>query len=236
MPQQINLCTPVFLTPRHYFSATTMAQALGVFLLLGGALSTFWVWSLQQVGAGYRQSVASNQREIERLQAAIKLNRANAAPADAALGQELQQRRDELAYREHLLQVLQRGLAREGWGHSARLQLVASSIPPQAWVTEIKADDARFELSGFTLDPAALNGWMARLAASPLLQGLQLSTVKVERAAVEVRAGGAVLAGAPGTPPEAGAGVPPVWSYTLVSAVAPAPAPTPALAASGAKP
>jgi Tfp pilus assembly protein PilN len=232
MPQQINLCTPIFLTPKRYFSANTMAQALGVFLLLGGGLSAFWAWSLQQVSDGYQQSVSNNQREIDRLQAAINVNKANAAPADAALVKELQDRRAELQHREQLLSELRRGLTREGWGHSARLQLVASSIPPQAWVTEIKADDLRFELSGFTLEPAALNGWMSILAASPLLQGQQLSTVKVERAVTELRAGAGAVAVATGATIAAGSAGPAVWSFTLVSAVAADPVAT----AAGVKP
>jgi Tfp pilus assembly protein PilN len=232
MPQQINLCTPIFLTPKRYFSARTMAQALAVFLLLGGALSAFWTWSLKNISEGYRLSVTSNQREIDRLQAAITINKANSAPADAALVKELQDRRDELLHREQLLRELRRGLAREGWGHSARLQLVAQSIPPQAWVTEIKADDIRFELSGFTLEPAALNTWMARLAASPLLEGQQLSTVKVERAVTETREGVGLVAVAPGAATVVRSSGPAVWSFTLVSAVVAAPA----VAASGAKP
>jgi Tfp pilus assembly protein PilN len=234
MPQQINLCTPIFLTQKRYFSASKMAQALGVFLLLGSALLAFVTWSLQEVSAGYRQTVSSNQRELDRLQAAIKINLANSAPMDAALVQELQQRRDELQHREQLLDELRRGLAREGWGHSARMQLVARSIPPQVWVTEIKSDDTRFELSGYTVEPAALNVWMARLADSPLLQGQQLSTVKVERAMLDLRDGAvATAATAPaGTAPAARPAGPAVWSYTLVSAIVAAPA---AAAASGAK-
>jgi Tfp pilus assembly protein PilN len=231
MPQQINLCTPIFLTQKRYFSANTMAQALGVFLLLGGALSAYWSWSLKQISAGYQQSVASNQREIDRLQAAIKIAKASAAPADTALVQELQQRRDELQHRERLLEEFRRGLTREGWGHSARLQLVAQSIPPQVWVTEIKADDSRFELSGYTLEPAALNVWMARLAASPLLQGQQLSTIKVERAVTELRTGAGAPVIVPGAATAASAAGPAVWSFILVSAVTAPPA-----AASGVKP
>jgi len=234
MPQQINLCTPIFLTQKRYFSAIKMAQALGVFLLLGTALLGFVTWSLQQVSAGYRQSVTSNQREIDRLQAAIKINAANAAPADAAMLQELQQRREELQRREKLLGELRLGLAREGWGHSARMQLVARSIPPQAWVTEIKTDDVRFEISGFTTEPAALNVWMERLAASPLLQGQQLSTVKVERAMIELRDGAAATSATatPGAVQPTRAAGPAVWSFTLVSAVVAAP---PVAAASGVK-
>lgn len=213
MPQQINLCNPIFLTQKRYFSASTMARALGVFVLLGGLLSVYWGWTLQVLSAGYQQSVASNQREIARLQAAIQTNRAAAGPADAAAVKELETRKAELQQRELLLHELKRGLLREGYGHAARLQLLARSIPAQAWVTEVRADDLRLELSGYTLEPAALNGWVARLAESPLLEGQQLSVVKVERVSAEVRPGAPA---APALPAVAG----PLWSYTLVTSLA----------------
>lgn len=217
MPQQINLCTPIFLTQKRYFSAQTMASALGVFVLLGGILSGYWAWTLKSLSEGYQQSVSANQREITRLQAAIRLNRENSAPADAALVQELQARQGELELRQALLAELKRGLLRDGQGHAARLQLVARSIPPQAWVTTIKANEQSLELGGYTLEPAALNGWMERLAQSPLLQGQQLSVVKVERVATDGRGPGA----APAPVLARAAGVP-LWSYTLVTAAAPA--------------
>lgn len=217
MPQQINLCTPIFLTQKRYFSAQTMASALGVFVLLGGILSGYWTWTLKSLSEGYQQSVSANQREIARLQAAIRLNKENSAPADAALVQELQARQGELERRQALLAELKRGLLRDGQGHAARLQLVARSIPPQAWVTTIKADAQSLELGGYTLEPAALNGWMERLAQSPLLQGQQLSVVKVERVATDGRSPGAAPA-----PLLARAAGMPLWAYTLVTAAAPA--------------
>jgi Tfp pilus assembly protein PilN len=211
MAQQINLCNPIFLIQKRYFSASTMARSLGVFILVGGLLSVYWAWSLNALSGGYQQSVANNQREITRLQAAIQANRANAAPADAAQLQELQARQTELQQRELLLRELRRGLLREGYGHAARLQLVARSIPPQAWVTEIRADDLRLELSGFTQEPAALNGWVARLADSALLEGQQLAVVKVERVSAETRNSAQVSAQMHST-------AAPLWSYTLVTA------------------
>jgi Tfp pilus assembly protein PilN len=102
-----------------------------------------------------------------------------------------------------LFEELQRGLFRRGWGHAARLELLARSIPAQVWVTEVKADDVQLDVSGFTLEPAALNDWVAKLAASPLLQGQKLTTVKVENTSA--------VAGK--------AGARPTWSFNLVSAV-----------------
>jgi hypothetical protein len=69
-------------------------------------------------------------------------------------------------------------------------------------VTAVKADDVQLEVSGFTLEPAALNDWVGKLAASPLLQGQMLSTVKVENASTAA----AKVAR-------------PMWSFSLVSAM-----------------
>jgi Tfp pilus assembly protein PilN len=212
MPQQINLCNPIFLTQKHYFSALTMARALGVFVLLGGSLTGYWSWSLQTLSEGYRKTVTNNQREVDQLKAAIQVNKANSAPADAALVQELQMRREELQQREQWLEELKHGLVRDGDGHAARMQLVARTIPNQTWVTEITATDRQLELAGYTFAPASLNVWVASLAESPLLQGQQLSLVKVEHVLSDARTTGAGVA--PGVLRPGGSNV---WSYRLVT-------------------
>lgn len=225
MAQQINLCTPILLTQKRYFSAQTMVQALAVFVVLGGGLCAYWVWSLNTASEGFKKTLATQSRELESLQSAIKQGKAGAGPVAAALTQDLQGRRTELLQREKLMQELQRGLFQPGWGHAARLQLVAVSIPPQVWVTEVKADDSQLDVSGFTLDPSALNDWVAKLAASPLLKGQKLATVKVENAsATMIKAvSGAVAPVLPAAPPAKLSAMPsaprPVWSFNLVSAV-----------------
>lgn len=225
MAQQINLCTPILLTQKRYFSAQTMVQALAVFVVLGGGLCGYWVWSLNTASEGFKKTLATQSRELERLQAAIKQGKAGIGLVEAAVTQDLQGRRAELLQREKLLQELQRGLFQPGWGHAARLQLVAESIPPQVWVTEVKVDDGQLDVSGFTLEPAALNEWVARLAASPLLQGQKLATVKVENASAATikEVSGAAASVLPAAPPAKTSTKPavprPVWSFSLVSAV-----------------
>lgn len=203
MPQQINLCMPILLTQKRYFSAATMVQTLAFFLVVGGGLCAYWVWSLTVASEGFKKTLATQGLELESLQAAVAQGQIGVGLTESALTQELRARRTELAQREQLLAEMQRGLFRPGWGHSARLRLVAQTIPAQAWVTQLRADDVQLDVSGFTLEPAALNDWVARLAASPLLQGQRLSTVKVENvtAAVENVASR------------------PMWSFNLLSAV-----------------
>jgi hypothetical protein len=162
-----------------------MVQALAVFVVLGGGLCAFWVWSLNAASEGFRTTLATQSRELESLQVAIAQGKAGAAPIEASLALDIQRRRAELLQRQALLDALQRGLFRPGWGHAARLQLVAQSIPSQVWVTEVKADESQLSVSGFTLEPSALNDWVLKLGLSPLLQGQKLSTVKVENASVD---------------------------------------------------
>ncbi len=180
MAQQINLCSPILLTQKRYFSAHTMALALSVFLVLGGVLAGAWVWNLHQATQNFAQTLQSQSQEIDTLKAAIERNKANAAPVDQAIAQQLQARKGAVLEREKLLAALQEGLMAPGAGHSDRLQLLARTIPAQVWITAVKADARQFEIEGFTLEPAALNGWVERLSASPLLQGLRLSDVQVD--------------------------------------------------------
>jgi Tfp pilus assembly protein PilN len=221
MPQQINLCAPILLTQKRYFSAQTMALSLAVFVLMGGALCAAWVWNLHGASAGYTQLMASQAGEIDRLSAAIQQRKASAVPVDPALQQQLQERRKAVQQREQLLGALQDGLMRPGEAHSDRLLLVARSIPPSVWVTEIKADTTRFEVSGFTLESAALNTWVGTLAGSPLLRSLKLATVKVENT-VAAQLKVPVVAAAT-TPASAAAPTRAVWSFNLVNVEPPAP-------------
>lgn len=212
MAQQINLATPVLLSQKRYFSAQTMAIALAVFVVFGAALGGAFVWSLKSSSAGFVQTMADQSREVESLQAAIQRIKSSAAPADAALVQELQNKRKTVTQKEQLLAALKEGMLVPGEGHSDRLLWVARSIPQPVWVTQVKADQARLEVIGFTLEPAALNAWVDSLAQSPLMRGLKLAQVKVESAVAPVAT---PVAGAPA--PVAASTAKPVWSFSMVN-------------------
>lgn len=229
MAQQINLKAPILLTQKKYFSAHTMAAALAVFVLLGGVLCASWVWSLNSSEQALGATLAGNNRERDSLQAAIKARQDAAAPAEAALKQELQARRDELDARQAMLGELGRGLLVAGHGHAARMRLVAQSIPAQVWVTEMYGDERQLEVHGFTLEPAALNAWVAALAVHPLLKGQALSAVKVERARPEQ-----LSTAAAGPAPVASATLQrPAWAFVLASTLTAA---APVVASSAGKP
>lgn len=214
MAQQINLCTGIVKTQRQRFTARTMLPALGVFLVVGGVLGAMGIGSLQRSASGYRQTLDAQSAEIKSLQAAILQSRANAAPVDPALVLQAQERKTAVQQREKVLMAVQQGMFKAGEGHSDRMLLVARSIPGPVWVTAVKVDAARFEVAGFTLEPAALNDWVAKLAASPLMRDLKLSTVTVENAAASKLVVPAAVSVAA---PQTGKAAPAIWSFTLVS-------------------
>jgi len=199
MPQQINLSTPVLLAQKRYFSAQTMVLALLVFVLGGGAMSAYGLWTLTTVTKSLQATLATQDPELKRLRVTVAQSRAAVGVDDKQLTQQLLVASNLLAERGRQLDELQHGLMAPGRGHSARLQLVAQTIPPQAWVTAIRADSTHLEVSGFTQEPAVLNAWLAQLARSPVLAGQQLAAAKVER-----------------TP-----GARPLWAFSLGSAVSP---------------
>ena len=207
MPQQINLSTPVLLTQTRYFSALTMARALLLFVVLGGALTAYGVWSLRTATQSLKATLDKQAPELVSLRAAIALERPGQGASEKELLQELQLARTRLAERSKLLLQSRRGLINPGQGHAAVLQLVAQSIPTQVWVSELASDSGQLEVRGFTQDPAVLNDWVNRLSQSPVLAGQQLARVRVERATAGVT---------PGTPPSAR----PVWSFVLASVLA----------------
>jgi MSHA biogenesis protein MshI len=193
---------------RDYSSAETIFQTLAVLMVLGGCLSTYWVWSLNSDGEYLTKSMAAQVIEIE----SLNQKKAGGQPS-AALDQELQDSRTELLQREKIAKELQRGLLSPGWGHAARLQLIAQSIPAPVWVTKVTSDEAQFEVSGFTLEPAAFGKWVALLAASPLFEGEHLSTVNIDNARTSMQE---AVSGA----------LRPTWSFSLVSVMAAPPATT----------
>jgi hypothetical protein len=221
MAQQVNLCLPILRKQQTPFTGLALVQAWLVILLLGGALGTAWVWNLKQASDSLNATLAAQHAELEGLRAAMAKNQEGATPAKTAADKALLARRAELEQREVVLDALRQGHFEPGMGHAARLQLVARTIAPEAWVTLITADNRALEVVGFTLEPAALTPWVNRLSESPLLQGQALSTVKVDRVKPDVPMPAAIATGA-----VAGAAVtqalkPAIWAFALLSTMAP---------------
>jgi Tfp pilus assembly protein PilN len=189
MAQQINLYSPILLTPRRHFSALAMAQALAA---LAAGLVAFAAWSTWST-ATLKQDVAAAERANDREKQAVaaELARRPALPTDtAALQQELAAARSALAARQAVRDELAAGRPAAGADHTTLLRLLAQTLPPSMWLTEVRRRPGRLEIAGLTRQPEALRPWLAQLAAHPVAAGLALNAVKVERSADGADAGG----------------------------------------------
>lgn len=228
MAQQINLCTPIQLAPTQRFAARSMALSLLIVMVVGGLMAGALVWSLQRSAAAYQQTLDMQERDIQGLKTALEAARASAAPVDPALMQQLLAKRQEVKQRELLLEAVRDGAFKPGSGHSDRLQLLAKTIPAKVWIRSVNADAQHLEIGGFTLEPAALNEWVTRLSQSPLLEGLQLTTVQVDNTAMSDTKSALADPAAPSSRA--------VWSFTLITE-RPAPStPAPLAASKGSQP
>lgn len=180
MAQQINLYSPILLTPRRHFSARAIVQALGLLMLGLAALASWSVFSAMRLQADLWATGAANDQEKSRLVA--ELARRPPLPKDtAALEQQLVQARGGLAERRRLLDALDSRRGGAGHANAELLRLLAQTAPPSLWLTEVRRADGRIELAGIALQPEALRPWLLRLAEHPLLAGQPLRAVKVER-------------------------------------------------------
>jgi Tfp pilus assembly protein PilN len=187
MAQQINLRVPVLRPPVRHFSALAMSKALALVILGAFALAIFL--SLQAKPIRQTAQTQLSQMAQQRQQLTLALAGLPAATDARALQQQFDNGQQQLDGQRQLLAVLKGGLGQDGQRHSDLLQLLAATVPPQVWLTELRWQAGQLELVGGALDTGVLQAWLDRLSTQTLLQGLQLAAIKVEKASPTTLAG-----------------------------------------------
>lgn len=183
MVQQVNLLTPILLTPKRLLSAATMLQAFALLLAATLALGLWLSLQAQASRQAFKQTQARGAAEMQSLGQALA---SLPPPVDPKLlAQQLSQQEQDNQAQARLLSLLKGGLAAEGWRHSDLLKYLAQTVPPSVWLGSLRWQSGHLELQGATLDPVDLRTWLERLASKPLLAGLELGTVRVEKWSAE---------------------------------------------------
>lgn len=170
MPQQINLFHPVLLAPRRHFPAASIAQALGLWIVTLGALAAWATWRTQSLRADVAAAAASHASQAQQLTQLLAQRQGSGADP-AALAQELAVVDARLTEREGWLARLDEGA---GEMPSRLLLQVAQTIPAPVWLQDLKWTPGRLELAGRTLQPEALQPWLARLGPPGTGEALQV--------------------------------------------------------------
>jgi Tfp pilus assembly protein PilN len=208
--KQINLINVTLVPSKEVFTASRIV--IGVIAALLTMIGIGW-WAFserQKLSQELARQAAARIAETARSQLAAGGIDGPVTPQElASREQALKAQVATVAARKVVRDALKRGLATDKQGPSALLRTVASTIPADAWVTELRGEGSQFELIGRTLDPAAVSVWQERLTASGALAAAPMPVVKVERA-------DAVSA----TPSAAAVRAPAVYTFSITGTLA----------------
>lgn len=210
MAQQINLLTPILLKPRRHFTATAMAQSLGL-ILVGSLVLAGWI----QGRAEQRRAETQQRQQALRLEQQALSHSLAGLPAATdlkAIESQITLLKQQQQSQGELLLSLKSGHQAAGERHSDLLALIASTVPSSVWLQGLRWQSGQLELSGGTLDPSALRAWLARLQTQALLHKVSMAELKLEMVSASDAGNGKGQLQLP-----AGAASPaqPVWAFQV---------------------
>jgi len=179
MSQQINLYNPILLRQKKYFSAATMAQALGI-LLLG--MLAFYAYARYQV-ANLQTATEISAKRLESAQARVGrlAQQFNPRSKSAALEQRIRKAETELKTMVQAQQALQQSGLLDSRGFSPYFQALARQIVDGLWLTQFSIGSGEMRISGRALQAQLVPTYIRRLSAEPALQGRQFSMLEMRQ-------------------------------------------------------
>ncbi len=198
MSQQINLFNPILLRQKKYFSAATMAQALGL-ILLGSLLVALYV-NYRSAGLRVEADKTSTQLGLALAQQ-VRINAEfGVRQPDQLLAADLQKAASDVKALQQIFDILQTGEIGNTEGYSNYLRAFSRQISDGLWLTGLAIHGAGNEiaLQGRTLRPELVPAYIGRLTREPVMRGKSFSALDMQQPQPE--------AGAAANAPPASAG------------------------------
>lgn len=174
--QQINLFLAEFApTPQRFGLRTLLRTLLGLLLLLL-LIGVFLVQQLQQE----REHTQTARTELDAVITRISETRGN-EQARQNVAAQLEQLRTLLDQRQALLSDLQQREAKQTSGFASLLQTLAETHDSRLWLTQFSLQGEHLQLTGETLNAAAVPAWLNRLQQRPPIQGLRFAGLQLQR-------------------------------------------------------
>lgn len=182
MSQQINLFNPLF-RPRGFSFVSAQAMLYGVLLAAAGvALAALYGdYELREVTARAQAAGRAHQAATERLAelgqavAQLKANPQLAAET-AALDAQFKARRE-------VADILRSGALGSTAGFSEYLRAFSRQTVNGLWLTGFTIDGADLTLTGRTLDPELVAGYLKQLNREEVLRGREFSALRMRQPA-----------------------------------------------------
>jgi hypothetical protein len=181
MSQQINLFNPIFLKEKKYFSALTMAQALGMILvgvLLLSVYSAYQSRSLTHEAANATTQLANVKQQLAKINAEY-----GARKKTQSLEDEAKKAQDEQAALQQALVRLQNEEFGNRKGYSAYLRAFSRQIVEGLWLTGFSIDGggSAIGIQGRALQPEVIPAYINRLKQETVIQGVSFATLEIQQ-------------------------------------------------------
>lgn len=211
--RQINLYNASLLPTREVFSARLIVGWVVVAAIAMAAVAWWAVIETRKINLEIANQASRQATERARTLPVLPTGEVLQTPQQlVARQQALRSQQALLEARRAAREVLKRGIATDKSGPSALMRQLASSVPPPLWLIEVRVAGSRIDISGKTLEPAAVNLWLERLRAAETLAIKPVPAVRLERVDTAVQPSAQPPAQLP-------ARMPPVYTFAISAAL-----------------
>lgn len=182
MSQQINLYQPMFRKQKQIFSATTIVEIAGVFVL---GLLIIYGFARYQFSALENQIAGLDAQRATAISQLQSLSAQQTAPRSRLLASELGDA--ETVHRQKLSQIQAFETRRVGntRGFSAHLSGLARQRVDGLWLTHVLIRDGGIELAGATESGELVPRYLARLGREEAFSGTEFASLELHRGLTE---------------------------------------------------
>lgn len=201
MSQQINLFNPIFLQQEKQFSATTMAQGLGVISIAVLAFAGFSSWQAAQVQKDAAAASTALKATQEKLIQVV--DKTKPVPPNKQIEEDIQIAETRLRGSQQILNFVQNGEFKSGQAYSSYLRAFARRTMPGVWLTGLVLGEGgnEIEIAGRAWSPVLVPAYIKSLKTetafvgksfgsmvlrTPVLEGGQKSSVETTKASPTV--------------------------------------------------
>ena len=177
MYQQINLYQPIFRKQRQIFSATTLAQVLGI---VAAALLLLYGYGLLQVRGLEGEVVQLEGREQALITQLARIDPTQNQHRRTEVEEELKKLNAALLTQQRLIDVLREQPLGSQTGFSGYLAALGRERTPELWLTQfaINGSTGALELAGRSTRPELVPEYLQRLGREQALTGQRFDALR----------------------------------------------------------
>jgi len=179
MYQQINLYQPIFRKQRQIFSATTLAQLVGI---VAAALLSIYVYGVVQVRGLESEVVQLEGREKALTTQIARIDPAQNQHRRAEVEEELKKLNATLVTQQRLIEVLRDRPLGSQTGFSSYLAALGRERTPELWLTQfaVNGSTGALELAGRSTRPEFVPEYLQRLGREQALTNQRFDSLEIE--------------------------------------------------------